>query len=261
MQQPLSKDDKKEIFSHQQDNGLFSALAVETACLNHMERLNRKRLDPALPRSERTAARKRLIDLEGKLVRYIQAETPLSYFDPDFREETSLYIAMRELFLKAASFTFKRHRLRFLLDLLRLYKEDPCDLFPEREFLKEKWEHVLLYDYLLLDMGQKNTEDIGREAVSNGYHECDYTLEIEEVWKQPMKAVPRTNFRYVVQSLPYSSAARSIAAYIKNHADTMKSARWVVDANAIEHAMTSTSPQISKETLSWVEKHCYYFDK
>lgn len=257
MQQMLSTEDKKEIFSHQQDNGLFSSLAVETACLNHMERLNRKRLDPSLPRSERRQARKRLVELENKLVRYIQTETPLSYFDPDFKEETALYITMRQLFLKAVSFTFKRHRLRFLLDLLRLYQEDPCNLFPERLMLIEKWERVLLYDYLLLDMGQKNTEDIGREAVSNGYHECDYTLEIEEVWKQPMKAVPRTNFRYVVQSLPYSHGAVCIADYIQKHAAEMQSSRWVVDSAAIEQAMTAELPSISRETIAWIEKNCY----
>ena len=209
MAQSLSKDDISEIFSRQQANGLFSALAVETACLNRMERLNRRRLDPSLPPAERRAARRRLVDLEGKLVRYIREETPLSYFDADFRDEAERYVMMREIFLKAVSFTFKRHRLAFLLDLLRLYGDDPCGLFPEREFLREKWEHILLYDYLLLDMGLKNTEDIGREAVSNGYHECDYTLEIEDVWKQPMKSVPRTNFRYVVQSLPCSAPRRS----------------------------------------------------
>ncbi len=103
--------------------------------------------------------------------------------------------------------------------------------------MKAKWEHTLLYDYLLLDMGQKNTEDIGREAVSNGYHECDYTLEIEEVWKQPMKAVPRTNFRYVVQSLPYSQAAKAIAMQMKRHVQDLAFNRWVVDTSEIEADM------------------------
>ena len=58
MAQSLSKDDISEIFSRQQANGLFSALAVETACLNRMERLNRRRLDPSLPPAERRAARR-----------------------------------------------------------------------------------------------------------------------------------------------------------------------------------------------------------
>ena len=138
MAQSLSKDDISEIFSRQQANGLFSALAVETACLNRMERLNRRRLDLSLPPAERRAARQRLVDLEGKLVRYIREETPLSYFDADFRDEAERYVMMREIFLKAVSFTFKRHRLAFLLDLLRLYGDDPCGLFPEREFLRDK---------------------------------------------------------------------------------------------------------------------------
>lgn len=259
MAQSLSKDDISEIFSRQQANGLFSALAVETACLNRMERLNRRRLDPSLPPAERRAARRRLIDLEGKLVRYIREETPLSYFDADFRDEAERYVMMREIFLKAVSFTFKRHRLAFLLDLLRLYGDDPCSLFPEREFLRKKWEHILLYDYLLLDMGLKNTEDIGREAVSNGYHECDYTLEIEDVWKQPMKSVPRTNFRYVVQSLPCSVAARSTARYIQSHGKDMKKTRWTVDAKAIEQAMTTELPGLTKEEVTSIETTCYRF--
>lgn len=259
MAQSLSKDDISEIFSRQQANGLFSALAVETACLNRMERLNRRRLDPSLPPAERSAARRRLIDLEGKLVRYIREETPLSYFDADFRDEAERYVMMREIFLKAVSFTFKRHRLAFLLDLLRLYGDDPCCLFPEREFLREKWEHILLYDYLLLDMGLKNTEDIGREAVSNGYHECDYTLEIEDVWKQPMKSVPRTNFRYVVQSLPCSAAACSTARYIQAHGEAMKKTRWTVDAKAIEQTMTTELPNLTTEDVKSIETTCYRF--
>ena len=164
---------------------------------------------------------------------------------------------MREIFLKAVSFTFKRHRLAFLLDLLRLYGDDPCGLFPEREFLRDKWEYILLYDYLLLDMGLKNTEDIGREAVSNGYHECDYTLEIEDVWKQPMKSVPRTNFRYVVQSLPYSKAAAAIAAYVKMHGEDMKKSRWAVDVKTIEEAMTSECLEATKEEAEDIETTWY----
>ncbi len=235
--QELSASDKMEVFLHQQDNGPFSALAVEAGCLNYMDRLNRKRLDPLSPAADRRAARLRLIALEQKLFRYIIAQTPLSYFDADFRSETAAYIQMREIFLQARSFTFTRHRLRFLLDLLRLYRDDPCRILPERDAMAARWEHTLLYDYLLLDMGQKNTEDIGREAVSNGYHECDYTLEIEDVWKQPMKAVLRTQFRYVVQSLRYSNAAAATAAYMKDHLSDLAFSRWVVDASAIEKAM------------------------
>ena len=254
MTQQLSRADKTELFSHQKDNGPFSALAVETAGLNYLDRLNRQRLDPLAPAAVRTKALHRLTALEAKLFHYIQAETPLSYFDADFQKETEQYILMRTLFLKAVDFTFKRHRLAFLLDLLRLYAEDPCNILPERDIMKDKWEHTLLYDYLLLDMGQKNTEDIGREAVSNGYHECDYTLEIEEVWKQPMKAVPRTNFRYVVQSLPYSQAAKAVAVHMKQHVQQLAFNRWVVNTSEIEASMGQPLEDVAAATIAQIEK-------
>ena len=38
----VSAADKTELFSHQQDDCLFSALAVETAGLNYLDQLNRK---------------------------------------------------------------------------------------------------------------------------------------------------------------------------------------------------------------------------
>jgi hypothetical protein len=95
--------------------------------------------------------------------------------------------------------------------------------------------------------------------VSNGYHECDYTLEIEDVWKQPMKSVPRTNFRYVVQSLPCSVAARSTARYIQSHGKDMKKTRWTVDAKAIEQAMTTELPGLTKEEVTSIETTCYRF--
>lgn len=233
----FSEADKEEIFSHHHDNGPFSALAVVTACLNYLDRLNRTRLNPLAAASARTAALHDAVRLEGKLFRYIQDETPISYVDADFKEQTEAYILLRSLFIKAVSFTFTRHRMTFLLDLLQLYTEDPCSILPTRDIERAMWEHTLLYDYLLLDMGQKNTEDIGREAVSNGYHECDYTLEIEEVWKQPMKAIPRQQLRYVIQCLPYSRAARAAAVYLQDHADTLAFNQWVVDAGAIEQLM------------------------
>ncbi|WP_301859760.1 hypothetical protein [uncultured Megasphaera sp.] len=245
----LSSADKEEIFSHQKDNGPFSALAVTAGCLNYMDRLNRKRLDVQADPQARRNAGLRLVSLEQSLVRYITKETPLSYFDADFRQETDQYILLRNIFLKAEAFTFKRHRLRFLLDLLRLYRDDPCQILPERDALRDKWEHELLHNYLLLDMGQKNTEDIGREAISNGYHECDYTLDIEDVWKQPMQAVLRTNFRYVVQSLPYSKAAQATAAYMKQHLQDLAFSRWVVDTKAIEELMHSDLPPVTEDDI------------
>ena len=42
----LSAAEKDEIFSHQHDNGPFSALALETACLNYLDRLNRTFRNP-----------------------------------------------------------------------------------------------------------------------------------------------------------------------------------------------------------------------
>lgn len=246
----VSAADKTELFSHQQDDCLFSALAVETAGLNYLDQLNRKQRDPLSPSEERTAALHKLIDLEHKLFHYIIKQTPISYFNADFREQTAMYITMRNIFLKADAFTFKRHRLRFLLDLLRLYGDDPCRILPERDMMKEKLECKLLHEYLLLDMGQKNTEDIGREAVSNGYHECDYTLEIEEVWKHPMKAVPRTNFNYVLQSLSCSRAAVCTAAYIKAHKKEMIQSQWVVDADAIQASCSGAPPAVTPADIA-----------
>lgn len=243
MSDTLTRKDKEDIFSHQAENGPFSTIAAVAAGLNYMDRLNRRRLDISLPRPERRAARLRLIELEGRLFRFIQSETPLSYFDADFRKETEQYIALRTLFISASAFTFARHRLHFLIDLLRLYGDDPCRILPEREIAGAKWEHVLLHDYLLFDMSLKNTEHVGREAVSNGYHECDYTLEIEEVWKQPMKAVRRTNFRYAVQCRPYSKAAAAVIAYVRGHGAYMKKTGWTVDAAAIESAMNDPHPE------------------
>lgn len=250
----LSAAEKNEIFSHQRDNGPFSALALETACLNYLDRLNRIFRDPLAAAADRRAALKKGMTLEQKLFDYIRHETPISYFDSDFREQTKHYIRMREIYVDAVNFTFKRHRFRFILDLLRLYSKDPCQILPERDIFKEKWEQVLLYDYLLLDMGQKNTEDIGREAVSNGYHECDYTLEIEEVWKQPMKAVPRSHFRYVKAALPYSQGAQAIATWMKDHANDLAPALWVVDTKAIEALRKGPDLIVTDEDIAIIEK-------
>ncbi len=247
MSTTLTRQDKDEIFSHQAENGLFSAAATAAACLNYMDRLNRKRLDTSLSWEQRTAARRRLVELENRLYRYIQDETPLSYFDADFREKTAQYIALRTLFLKAEDFTFTRHRLSFLTDLLRLYREDPCSILPERDIACAKWERILLQEYFLFDMTMKNTETVGREAVSNGYHECDYTLEIEEGWKQPIKAVLRANFRYVLQCLPYSKAAAAVAAYVRKHGKAMRGTGWTVEVNEIEETMEGDIPCISPQ--------------
>ena len=88
----LSAAEKNEIFSHQRDNGPFSALALETACLNYLDRLNRIFRDPLAAAADRRAALKKGMTLEQKLFDYIRHETPISYFDSDFRNQTKQYI-------------------------------------------------------------------------------------------------------------------------------------------------------------------------
>lgn len=245
----------EEIFSHQRENGPFSDLALETACLNYLDRLNRVRRDPLAKTADRTKALHQEVALEKKLYQFIKKQTPISYFDIDFKKQTRHYIQLREIFLMATDFTFKRHRFEFLLDLLRLYHEDPCQILADRDIQYAQWDQRLAYDYLLLDMGQKNTEDIGREAVSNGYHECDYTLEIEEVWKQPMKAVPRSHFRYVKKALTNSQYARAIATWMKDHTQELAPALWVVDTKAIETIHSQGAPEeIQAEDIAAIEK-------
>lgn len=247
--------DSQEIFSCQRKSGPFSDLALETACLNYLDSLNRVRRDPLAKAADRTKALHSEVRLENKLYRFIKKQTPISYFDSDFRQQTKHFIQLREIFLSAADFTFKRHRFEFLLDLLRLYRDDPCQILADRDIKREECEHRLAYDYLLLDMGQKNTESIGREAISNGYHECDYTLEIEEVWKQPMKAVPRSYFRYVKKALPDSQYARAIAAWMKDHTQELAPALWVVDTKAIEEIKKNGAPdEIKASDLAAIEK-------
>lgn len=233
------------IFAHQHTHGPFHFFAVLTAGLNYLDGLNRTRLDPLCPRADRTQALRDLCQMEGKLYRYVQRETPINYFDTDVAKETERYITARQFFLKATDFTFKRHRHRFLLQLLKLYREDPCGLLPERDILQQKLEQDLFQHYILLDMGLKNTEDIGREAISNGYHECDYTLDIEDVWKQPTKAVPPSHLRYVIASLPYSRYAVAAATYILTHRADLRASQWVVDVSAIEALARQDLPPLT----------------
>ena len=122
----LSAAEKDEIFSHQHDNGPFSALALETACLNYLDRLNRTFRNPLAAPADRRAALKKGMALEEKLFEYIRHETPISYFDSDFRNQTKQYIRMREIYVDAVNFTFKRHRFRFELTPLDkpLYETD-----------------------------------------------------------------------------------------------------------------------------------------
>ena len=229
----LTSEDWNDIFTHQRENGPFSTMALVAGGLNYLDRLNRKRLDRLASQRERTAALRELVRLEKKIYDYARQETPLSLLDADYQQEAADYIQMRLLFLKARQFTFARHRLSFLLDLIRLYQEDPCRILTGREALLEKWERMLFQDFILYDMETRNTDDLGKEAISNGYHECDYTLDIEDYCRRPMKAVPRRTFRYLKKSLPLSSTAACTLAYMRDHANEMAAALWVVDDETI----------------------------
>ncbi|MCI1820841.1 MAG: hypothetical protein LKI76_06300 [Megasphaera sp.] len=248
--QVLSNEDICEIFNHQIKNGKFSSISTVAAGLNYLDLLNRTRLDVLATNDKRTAAARKAFILEKKLYQYIRQQTPLSIFDSDYRQETAIYIRMRELFLTAGDFTFKQHRFAFLLELIHLYREDICEILIGRDALLQKWERKLFYDYLLMDMGEKNTEDIGKEAISNGYHECDYTLEIENVWKQPAKSIPRTNFSYVLKSLPISNIALCTMAYMRDHRTELRPSLWIVDDTAIWNMFKSGHiPSITKKDI------------
>lgn len=249
----LADSDKQDIFMHQKENGPFSAMAFVASGLNYMDRLNRKRLDLTATPQERTHACRRLIELEGKVYAYAKKQTPLSLFDVDYREEAADYVQMRLLFLKATTITFKRHRLEFLLDLIRLYAEDPCCILTGREALLDKWERALLYDYLFYDMRTRNTEDVGKEAISNGYHECDFTLDIEDFLKQSHPSIPRTHFKYVCRSLKISRAAACIVAYMNEHLNELIPSLWSVDDQEIWALYKSqTVPPITQEVIKQV---------
>ena len=73
----LSAAEKDEIFSHQHDNGPFSALALETACLNYLDRLNRTFRNPLAAPADRRAALKKGMALEEKLFAYILSLIPI----------------------------------------------------------------------------------------------------------------------------------------------------------------------------------------
>lgn len=246
----LSAADKQELFNNQKENGPFSAIATVAAGLNYLDRLNRKRLDLQATSQERTIAGHKLISLEKKLFLYARKQTPLSLFDADYRQEADAYIQMRVLFLKATTLTFKRHRFSFLLDLIRLYRDDPCCILTGREAYLEKWEKKLLYDYLLFDMSARNTADVGKEAISNGYHECDFTLDIESFLQQPRKSVPRSCFKYVIKSMADSPVAACVIAYMKEHITELSPALWTVDDQAIWTLYkTGAVPTITKDDI------------
>lgn len=249
----LSDRDIAEIFHNQPQNGSFQVLATLTAGLNYLDVLNRQRLDLLASTAQRTAARHRQTALACRLYNFLREKTPLSLFDADYREEANLYILARRIFLTGRSLTFKRHRLSCLLDLLRLYRDDPCQILTGREALLQELENTLLTEFILLDMGWKNTADLGLEAIGNGYHECDYTLDIEEEWKQPVKSVPRQHFKYLCQSLSSSHAAACVLYYMKDHRADMVPSLWAIDEKALAKLLTQAAPpEITKADVAAV---------
>lgn len=181
--QELSETDIAHIFASQEPGGPYSDVAVIAAGLNRLDRLHRQSLDTLASWQERRQALYDWYALEQKLYAYVRQQTPLNLFDSDYEAEWQHYRMLRQIWLGARSFTFARHGLIFLLDLLYLCHHDVCQLMAERDILADTLERHLWNHYFLYDMGLKKTETVGREAVSNGYHECDFTLEIEDILK------------------------------------------------------------------------------
>lgn len=229
----LTKNDRDEVYTHVAYNAPFGALTTLAAGLNYLEQLKRTFSDSQLPWSKRTPALHRWLGLEPRLYGYVREETPLSIFDADYKSELNQYFRLRLIFLDAADCTFMRHRLHFLLELIHVCYHDDCDLLPGRQILTEQLEKRLFDDYLLYDMNLENTQFVGREAVSNGYHECDFTLEIEDIMKEPHKAIPRRRFRYLLRSLPESRLAQCAARWLYEHRTELRLGRWIVDEAAI----------------------------
>ena len=95
--------------------------------------------------------------------------------------------------LKTACWRAYRHTM--LMELSICVITTFASAFWVRDILADELEKQLFHQYLLYDMSLENTRFVGREAVSNGYHECDFTLEIEDIMKEPHQAIPRTRFR------------------------------------------------------------------
>lgn len=69
-----------------------------------------------------------------------------------------------------------------------------------------------------------------------------------------MKAVPRSHFRYVKAALPYSQGARAIATWMKDHANDLAPALWVVDTKAIEALRKGPDLIVTDEDIAIIEK-------
>ncbi len=200
----LTENDFKQIFFQQPVSGTFRVLAVSCSGLNYLQALKRTFADSQLDQPCRQKAAHDWLTLEPRLYRYTCQNTPLSIYDAGYKEEMKAYIRLRAIWLDAADCTFMRHRHVMLMDLLRLCHNDICQCLPIRDIMADELEKQLFHEYLLYDMGLENTRFVGREAVSNGYHECDFTLEIEDIMKEPHQAIPRTRFRYLKRSLSES---------------------------------------------------------
>lgn len=252
--QELSETDIAHIFASQEPGGPYSDVAVIAAGLNRLDRLHRQSLDTLASWQERRQALYDWYALEQKLYAYVRQQTPLNLFDSDYEAEWQHYRMLRQIWLGARSFTFARHGLIFLLDLLYLCHHDVCQLMAERDILADTLERHLWNHYFLYDMGLKKTETVGREAVSNGYHECDFTLEIEDILKEPHKAIPYCCWKYVKKSLPESRMARCIAHWLVHRGPDFAKGQYIIDDNAIEQKYnTGTDYTITSEDKDYID--------
>lgn len=251
----LTDNDFKQIFSQQPASGTFQVLAVSCAGLNYLQDLKRVFADSQLDLQHRRKAAHDWLILEPRLYHYTRENTPLSIYDAGYKEEMKDYIRLRTIWLDAEDCTFMRHRHTMLMELLHLCHNDICQCLPVRDILADELEKQLFHQYLLYDMSLENTRFVGREAVSNGYHECDFTLEIEDIMKEPHQAIPRTRSRYLKRSLAESRIARCCAKWLYEHHQDLRRNHWIVDETAIEKAYdTGEDPEITDTMVRELEQ-------
>ena len=251
----ITEHDITQIFSKQPASGTFHVLADSCAGLNYLQDLKRVFADSQLDLQHRRKAAHDWLTLEPRLYRYTRKNTPLSIYDAGYQEEIKDYIRLRTIWLDAADCTFMRHRHAMLMELLHLYHNDICQCLPVRDILADELEKQLFYQYLLYNMSLENTRFVGREAVSNGYHECDFTLEIEDIMKEPHQAIPRARFRYLKRSLTESRIARCCAKWLYEHHQDLRRNHWIVDETAIEKAYdTGEDPEITDTMVRELEQ-------
>ena len=252
--QELTQADAGEIFSHQAQGAQGYSLALVAAGLNYLDTLKRTASDILAGKDTRAAARRQWLQLEQKLYQYTRRETPLSLYDAAYAQEVQHYVRLRLIWLDAAGFTFTRHRLAFLLEILRFCHQDPCQVLPEREALAQHLETRLLDEYLLYDMTLENSQYVGREAVSNGYHECDFTLELEDLVRDAKKALPRRHFRYLKPALPESRMAACTAAWLYEHRRDFAAGTCLIDDRAVRQAYAAgKAPQLTADQLQAID--------